>query len=169
MGLLKDDLSGAAYLVDLGTVYSILPHSSDDPPSGPHIAVADGSPIPCWGWADMQISRGGKCFSWQFLKAAVAFPLLGTDFLVNFGLLVDIERMWLVNRSGTSYPLAQPPLGGVFATASIQLLEQVLPPAAQEGTSETVLAGGMQEQELPPEALMRSRRRLRWLAPTTGF
>ena len=70
LGLLKDDISGVTYLVDSGAVYSVLPHSSDDPPSGPHIAAADGSPIPCWGWADVQIRSGRKCFSWRFLKAA---------------------------------------------------------------------------------------------------
>ena len=54
----RHTISGAAYLVDSGAVYtgSVLPHSSEDPPSSPHIAAADRSPIPCWGWADMQIS-----------------------------------------------------------------------------------------------------------------
>ncbi len=79
LGLLTDEISGAAYLVDSGAVYSVLPHSSVDPPSGPRIAAADGSQIPCWGWEDVDITCRGRRFSWRFLKAAVAFPLIGTD------------------------------------------------------------------------------------------
>ncbi len=75
LGLLTDEISGAAYLVDSGPVYSVLPHSSVDPPSGPRIAAAEGSPIPCWGWADVDITCRGRRFSWRFLKAAVEFPL----------------------------------------------------------------------------------------------
>ena len=119
LSLLRDEISRAAYLVNSGTVYSVLPHSSVDPPSGPRIAEADGLPVSCWGWVDIEITCRGRRFSWQFLKAAVAFPLLGTDFLVKFGLLVNMANMQLVDSYGTSYPLAQPPQGSIFAAAGI--------------------------------------------------
>ena len=148
LGLLRDVASGVAYLVDSGAVYSAMPHTSEDPPSGPRIAAADGSPIPCWGWENVVISCNGKQFNWRFLKAAVAFPLLGTDFLVHFGLLVDMANMRLVDKSGTTYPLAQPPPGGIFAAAGLQLVEQVPPPAAQVGRGGTTRG----EQVQPPAA-----------------
>ena len=41
-------------------------------------------------------------FKWPFLKAAVAFPIIGVDFLNNFKLAVDITNRRLT-RSGHPY------------------------------------------------------------------
>ena len=53
----------------------------------------------------MNIVCAGQSFLWRFLRAAVAFPLLGTDFLIHHKLLVDLANMRLVGNSGTSIPL----------------------------------------------------------------
>ena len=89
--LLVDEATGDKFLVDTGAVFSVLPFSSDEPPTGPRINTADASPIPCWGWVERRLRAGGICFSWRFLRAKVAFPILGADFLESFD-LVDSGR-----------------------------------------------------------------------------
>ena len=37
-----------------------------------------------------------KKFTWSFLLAPVAFPILGADFLCNFRLMVDVSNKLLV-------------------------------------------------------------------------
>ena len=46
-------------------------------------------------------------FSWTFLLAPVAFPILGADFLSNFRLLVDISNKRLVAHGGKLIQLEQ--------------------------------------------------------------
>ena len=121
--MLLDDCSGVSYLVDTGAVYSVIPFSSSTPPSGPKLAAADGSPIPCWGRETRILKVGHRLFRWDFLRAAVAFPLVGTDFLTHFKLSVDLNSMCLRRPGRRSLPLAAPPASGVFATVGLQLVD----------------------------------------------
>ena len=120
LGLLRDTRSGVAYLVDTGAVFCVVPFSSAEPPSGPLISAADGANIPCWGRQEVEVCAGGRIFKWPFLKAAVAFPLIGTDFLVNFGLSVDLAAMRLRAAGSAAIALSSPPAGKVFATVGVQ-------------------------------------------------
>ena len=43
----KDNISGASFLVDTGSSYSILPYSSSLQPTGPLLKSAGGQRIPC--------------------------------------------------------------------------------------------------------------------------
>ena len=90
--LLVDQSTGDKFLVDTGAVFSVIPFSSPDPTSGPKITTADASPIPCWGWHQRRLKAGGVWYPWKFLRAKVAFPILGADFLAAFDLLVDVRR-----------------------------------------------------------------------------
>ena len=47
-------------------------------------------------------SSGKHSFTWSFLHAALAFPILGADFLEHFNFMVDIKNKRLV-RTGHSY------------------------------------------------------------------
>ena len=85
----KDDISGASFLVDTGSSFSILPYSSSLPPTGPLLKSAGGQRIPCWGRRRLTVSFNGRRYSWNFLLAAVDFRILGVDFLQKFQLLVD--------------------------------------------------------------------------------
>ena len=38
-------------------------------------------------------------FKWQFIRAAILFPILGVDFLQAFSLLVDAGGRWMVSTS----------------------------------------------------------------------
>jgi hypothetical protein len=44
-----DQVSKRRFLVDTGASYSIFPHWSSSPPTGPLLAGPSGTAIPCWG------------------------------------------------------------------------------------------------------------------------
>ena len=84
------------FLVDTGSSYSIIPHRSQEPTSGPRLCSADGSPIACWGDRKLHVAASGRRFTWPFLLADVALPIIGADFLRLFGLLVYLGEMQLL-------------------------------------------------------------------------
>ena len=88
------------YLVDLGSAFSILPHKSSAGSTRPRLMTADGKPLHCWGSCTCTVCTRRRQFSWTFLLAPVAFPILGSDFLSNFSLLVDISNKRLVAHGG---------------------------------------------------------------------
>ena len=81
LALLVDESSQQRFLVDTGSSYSILPHKSKQPTSGPRLCTADRSPIACWGDRRLHVAAGGRRFTWTFLLADVAMPIIGADFL----------------------------------------------------------------------------------------
>jgi hypothetical protein len=121
LAVLSDAVSKVVYLIDTGTVYSVIPHTSTAAPSGPAITAADGTAIPCWGWKDITVTAGGRVFRWRFLLAAIAFALIGSDFLAFFDLQVDLRRLRLVKRGGQSIQLQEPPRKGVFSSGYVRL------------------------------------------------
>ena len=86
--------------MDSGSAFSIVPHKSSAEPTRPRLMTADGKPIHCWGRCMCSVCTRTSQFSWTFLLAPVAFPILGADFLSNFRLLVDISNKRLVARGG---------------------------------------------------------------------
>jgi hypothetical protein len=114
-------------------VYSVIPHKCTEPPSGPNITAADGTPIPCWGWQSVTITAGGRIFRWRFLKAAVAFALIGSDFLSHFDLKVDLRRLQLIGGDGRVVKLQEPPRAGVFALYGVRPALAVAPPPSSSG------------------------------------
>ncbi len=76
-----DSVSGRRYLVDTGSAFSIMPWESSSLPSGPTLTAADGRLIPCWGERSFAVTIAGVVRRWDFLLAAVSFPIIGIDFL----------------------------------------------------------------------------------------
>ena len=114
---LRDKQSGKLFLVDTGAEYSLIPHWSHSPPSGPPLEGAAGRHIPSWGFSEQTVIFNGKSFKFNFLLAGVTRPILGNDFLAAHGLLVDPARRVLQAAdlsiiSGTSGP------GGLIAHLS---------------------------------------------------
>ena len=72
--------------------------------------AADRTPILYWGSCKRTLTAGGQKFPWSFLKAAVAFPILGADFLEAFDLMVDLKRGRLVCANRFNILLSAPPL-----------------------------------------------------------
>jgi hypothetical protein len=91
----SDSMSQHRYLVDTVSAFSIMPWQSLAPPSGPSSTGADGRRIPCWGERPFTITIGGIPRQWQFLLAAVSFPILGVDFLRHHSLVVDVANLRL--------------------------------------------------------------------------
>jgi len=109
LGILTDSVTSRQFLADSGSVFSLLPHNSLAASTGPKIMAADQSPIPCWGTCSSTIHVDGRSFTWTFLLAAVAFPIIGADFLAAFDLTMDLRRMRLRHgMQGWSLQLAAP-------------------------------------------------------------
>jgi hypothetical protein len=77
---MQDEISNRHFLMDTGASYSILPHCSSLPAMSPKLFGLAGQLIPCWGDRLMQLGFQDQDFSWKFLVADVAFPLLGVNF-----------------------------------------------------------------------------------------
>ncbi len=95
-----DQISNRRFLVDTGASYSILPHCSSLPASGLKLFCLAGQPIPCWGDRLVQLRFQDQDFSWKFLWADVAFPILGVDFLRAHKLLIDPKGHALLDSTG---------------------------------------------------------------------
>jgi len=116
LGLLRDSTSGRQFLVDTGSVYSLLPHTSSSPANGPPIMAADNSPIKCLGAQQLTFQVQKKNFTWNFLLASVAFPILGGDFLQANQLKVDLSTMQLEHSTEKwVIPMTPPPDGSSFS------------------------------------------------------
>lgn len=111
---ITDSLSGHQLLVDSGAQCSYwLPAQAMDTMAdrhGPQMDTADGTPIHTYGTRQVDVCFDGRHFSWDFVMAAVSTPLLGSDFLCAFNLLVDVKNCCLIDAvSFASYPCT---LGG---------------------------------------------------------
>jgi hypothetical protein len=104
-----DHLSNKKLLVDTGSAYSIFPFQSSKRPFGPRLTAANGQRIRCWGSRRRPLLLAGQEYQWNFIQAAVSFPILGIDFLKHFELLVDVVSEKLIPRS--SVPCSG---GGMF-------------------------------------------------------
>ncbi len=95
-----DQVSNRRFLVDTGASYSILPHLSSLLASGPKLYGPAGQPIPYWGDRLVTLRFQDQDFSWKFLLADVAFPILDVDFLRAHKLLIDPVGHALLDSTG---------------------------------------------------------------------
>jgi hypothetical protein len=109
------------FLVDTGSSYSILPHRSSAPQSGPLLCAANNRRIRCWGYRSAAMAVNGRRYEWNFLLADVRFPIIGIDFLRQFQLVVDVCQERLLPRDALAVPVGNE----VFAVAP-----QAVSPAA---------------------------------------
>ncbi len=118
---IEDQLSKRRFLVDTGASFSIFPHKSSTPPSGPALFGPAGKIIPCWGEKYLVLSFNGRQFHWTFLLAAVSFPILGVDFLRHYRLLVDPAANRLVDQTNiesiATVPCLSAPAAGAVSSA----------------------------------------------------
>jgi hypothetical protein len=105
-------------LVDTGATLSIVPWNQNSSPSGPLLKGADGQPIPSWGFIQKTVQFQGKLFTSTFLQAAVAGPILGTDFLRKFIKVI------------VSPELSQIQFASLAAAPSAHILSSAAPPAS---------------------------------------
>jgi len=112
-----DQISNRRFLVDTGASFSVFPHFSSDPTTGPALYGAAGKIIPCWGEKVLQLCFNGKPFEWTFLLAVVSFPILGVDFFRHFQLSVNPAANRLEDSSGCQHFSTVSSVTGTFPPA----------------------------------------------------
>ncbi len=97
---IKDVGTGHSFLVDSGAEISVLPARYADrrQRSDQHLYAANGTSISTYGQRCLTLTLGfRRNFRHQFIIADVTRPILGADFLVKFGLLIDLKNRRLID------------------------------------------------------------------------
>ena len=98
-----DKSSGISFLVDTGAEVSILPASFQSASSKPiptsvKLQAVNGSSISTFGQRSLTLDLGlRRTFRWIFIIADLPLPIIGADFLREFGLLVDVKHRKLID------------------------------------------------------------------------
>ncbi len=129
--LLVDEATQEKFLVDSGSAFSIIPFSSTAPATGPAIMAADRASIKCWGSQRRSLLAANRHYTWNFLRAEVAFPIVGADFLTAFDLTVDLKRRRLVEAGRYYVPLSAPPAGSLFAPIGVVAAQGLSSPGSR--------------------------------------
>ncbi|GBL54492.1 Transposon Ty3-I Gag-Pol polyprotein, partial [Araneus ventricosus] len=90
-----DKSTGFRFLIDSGAALSCFPRSLTNftVPQDLVLYAANGSVIRSYGTKALNLDLGlRRKFSWTFIVADVSHPILGSDFLERFGLLVDVKK-----------------------------------------------------------------------------
>lgn len=88
------------FLVDTGADISVMPPSTNSKikPSNSCLFAANGTKINTYGEKRISLNFGlRRSLQWTFTVADVNCPIIGADFLRNFGLLVDMRRGKLID------------------------------------------------------------------------
>ncbi|GFW43276.1 uncharacterized protein TNCV_1350391 [Trichonephila clavipes] len=98
--ILFDKTSSRQYHVDTGADLSVIPPTQAEKrkPSDFKLEAANSTIIKTYGSKVLKLDLGlRRQFTWSFTIADVKKPILGTDFLKHFGLLVDLKRRRLLD------------------------------------------------------------------------
>lgn len=90
------------FLVDTGAERSIIPKDEYDVPStfDVQMTAANGSLVTTYGNCKKAITLGkNRIFEWVFIIADVTQPMLGTDFLKHYNLLIVLRKKKLIDGS----------------------------------------------------------------------
>ena len=107
------------FIVDTGASVSIIPSSYINgiilEPTPVSISTASGEKIKCHGQAHLEISIPSlrRSFKWIFIIADIMQPLLGLDFLTNYGLIIDCKGRKIYD-SITQYSVPVSPASVTF-------------------------------------------------------
>ena len=100
---IHDNTNHLTFLVDTSAAVSVLPPSpADKKHPQPHfnLQAANGSDISTFGRKSLTLNLGlRRSLPWIFVVADVSKPILGTDFLHNFHLSVDLNKRTLVDNT----------------------------------------------------------------------
>lgn len=97
---LFDKSSKRSYLVDTGADVSVIPPPKTNQlsPSDFKLYAANSSSIKTYGKQLISLDLGlRRRFKWNFIIADVSRPIIGADFLKEYGLLVDIKQKRLID------------------------------------------------------------------------
>eukprot|EP00794_Sanderia_malayensis_P013083 gene13083-biopygen10441 len=99
-----DRYTGTRFLVDTGANVSVFPPSSSFTlrTSPVTLQAVNHTPITTHGENSCTLDIGlCRQFRWIFIIADLPTPILGTDFLANFGLKVDVARCQLIDTTAS--------------------------------------------------------------------
>lgn len=127
----RDALTGTQFLTNTGATISVVPAAQGCEATGNFAYATNGTPIQLFGKKVLDLDLGlRRKFQWSFFVAGVTKPILGADFLRYYGILVDLQARWLVDREiglTSEGKVAQYALHGIFMiTPGIPALITVL-------------------------------------------
>lgn len=99
-----DKESGRKFLIDTGAAVSVIPPNSVQrrKKSEHQLYGASGRPIATFGTVVEIVDFGFKRkLKWSFIVADVTLPILGADFISNYGLLVDLKHRRLTDPTSS--------------------------------------------------------------------
>jgi hypothetical protein len=98
---ITDKTSKRRFLIDTGSDLCVFPRKLIPQRKSRvnyDLSVANGTTIPTYGWLPLSLNLGlRRDFTWRFIVADVTQPLIGSDFLSHFGLLVDFRNNRLLD------------------------------------------------------------------------
>ena len=156
-----DKLSSRRFLVDTGAEVSVIPARGFDvrmrvARTGSLVA-ANGNKIKVFGTRTVPLILGSQRLSWRFVIADVQQPLLGADFLMEHGLLVDVKGHRIINGRTFQTISASPAKGVSFSIGAISSNNEF----AQ-------LLDGFPELVTPTFSHVTSKHGVEHVIPTTG-
>ena len=82
------------FLLDSGASLSVWPYTGDKPPERHQaLRAANGSIIQTYGEKTIEVDLGiGRILEHNFIQADVSQPILGADFLIKYGIVLDLKR-----------------------------------------------------------------------------
>lgn len=95
-----DSNSGFRFLIDTGAEVSVIPVKNKYfiGESVCRLYAANGSEIKTYGIKTLDLNLGlRRAYKWSFIIANVRQPILGADFLINYGLIVDLRSKRLLD------------------------------------------------------------------------
>lgn len=108
---ISDKINSLRFLIDTGAEVSVVPqHRFKEFKAKAELvlAAANGANIYTFGYKTLQIDIGLKySFKHTFIVAAVDYPIIGADFLFQYGLLLDIRQRKLVEKQSNMYVQVQ--------------------------------------------------------------
>lgn len=94
--------SGRNYLIDTGADLSVIPPSSTEKGNAPckfNLFAANGSQIKTYGSKSVTLDLGlRRHIRWIFVIADVQTPIIGSDLLKKFDLLIDIKNHQIIDK-----------------------------------------------------------------------
>lgn len=98
-----DNSTKLRFLIDTGADISVLPSSlikhHNLKNTNHTLFAANGTRIKTFGEKRLQIDLGlRRCFDWNFVLAEVKCPIIGSDFVTHYDLLIDLKNNKLIDR-----------------------------------------------------------------------
>ena len=90
------------FLVDTGAEVIVIPPTAADRKHKHELRLraVNGSPIPTYGTWSITLDLGlRRVFRWIFIVADIQMPILGADFLREYGLLVNLRQRCLLDAT----------------------------------------------------------------------